>query len=222
VTNLATALLEAQKAMPAIHKDSKAEVIGKTKDGKPYKYSYGFLSLPALLETALPVLNKAGLAFTQMPSVRDDGQQVLVTTLLYAGTDETLIGETPLILTGVQTPQTWGGAVTYARRYALTSLLGIAADEDDDGAAASRPKVPKKQAAKTDDDFDFPAGSVPEKPSLELLAEIRKLASDLIEDKSSDSKKLQQDLGKLEWRTDPTEAQMAVAKLRLYFGGVAA
>jgi hypothetical protein len=221
VTNLATALLEAQKAMPAIHKDSKADV--PTKTGKSFSYTY--LSLQGLLGIVVPVLNEHGLAVLQTPSLRDDGQQVLITTLLHGESGEQFTGETPLVLNGAQTPQTWGGAVTYARRYALTSLLGIAADEDDDGAAASRPKVSReknKAVVKTDDDFDFPAGSVPEKPSLELLAEIRKLAVDLVEDKSSEGKKLQGDLAKLAWRDDPTEAQMAVAKLKLYFQGAAA
>lgn len=36
-----------------------------------------------------------------------------------------------------RTPQTYGSAITYARRYSLTALLGVAADEDDDGNAAS-------------------------------------------------------------------------------------
>jgi hypothetical protein len=41
-----------------------------------------------------------------------------------------------------------GGALTYARRYALCSLLGIAADEDDDGATAAETPQVKIQPAK--------------------------------------------------------------------------
>jgi hypothetical protein len=143
---LAAALLATQKAMPALHKDSKAEVVSK-KTGA--KFSYTYLSLTALLEQAIPVLNEHGLSLLQMPSLREDGAQVLITTLLHGDSGEQFIGETPLILAGEQTPQTWGGAVTYARRYALTALLGIAADEDDDGASASRPWTavsPKRQS----------------------------------------------------------------------------
>lgn len=37
-------------------------------------------------------------------------------------------------------PQSVGSAITYARRYALSAMLGIVADDDDDGnAAASNP-----------------------------------------------------------------------------------
>jgi hypothetical protein len=142
VKNLAAALLAAQKAMPAIHKDSNAEVVGKTKDGKPYKYSYGYLSLQGLLEAVLPVLNANGLALVQMPSVNDEGRQIL-RTWLYHESGEILQMNTPLMVSGNETPQAWGGAITYARRYALTALLGIAADEDDDGAAASKPAAKK-------------------------------------------------------------------------------
>lgn len=40
--------------------------------------------------------------------------------------------------------QSVGSAVTYARRYSLQCLLGIAADEDDDGNAAVRPEQPRR------------------------------------------------------------------------------
>ena len=40
--------------------------------------------------------------------------------------------------------QSVGSAVTYARRYSLQCLLGIAADEDDDGNAAARPEPPRR------------------------------------------------------------------------------
>ena len=51
-----------------------------------------------------------------------------------------------------------GSAISYARRYALQSILGIAG-EDDDGNAASAPKKPTKRSVKkapvqkTDDEF---------------------------------------------------------------------
>ena len=44
-------------------------------------------------------------------------------------------------------PQGWGSAMTYARRYQLMALLGLAA-EDDDGNAASMPQSPKTSKAK--------------------------------------------------------------------------
>jgi hypothetical protein len=46
------------------------------------------------------------------------------------------------------TPQGHGSAITYLRRYALSAVLGLATEEDDDGNAASAP-VASKTAART-------------------------------------------------------------------------
>ncbi|WP_252341658.1 ERF family protein, partial [Escherichia coli] len=52
----------------------------------------------------------------------------------------------PLVVTSKdETAQGYGSAVTYARRYGLSALMGVIADTDDDGNAAS--KAPKPAAA---------------------------------------------------------------------------
>jgi len=206
VTTIATALLAAQKALPAIHKDSKAEV--PTKAGG--KFSYTYLSLQGLLEKVLPVLNANGLALAQMPAFNEQGRQILRTTL-YHESGEFIQGDSPLIVSGNETPQAWGGAVTYARRYALTALLGIAADEDDDAAAASRPKVAAKRkeaVAKSANDQEF----------LNLLGEIDVLADALaIARKTSKLIVIDALTSELpDWRTDAVTATRAKAKLTLW------
>lgn len=83
---------------------------------------------------------------------------------------------------------------------------------------ASRQEVRNRQpVAKTDDDIDFPEAKPKDAPPEPVLSEIRKLAADLIADKSSEAKELQTTLGRLAWREDPTEAQMALNKLRNFF-----
>ena len=47
----------------------------------------------------------------------------------------------PLQIFSGSTPQQAGSAITYGRRYALSAALGIAADEDNDGAETSKPKA---------------------------------------------------------------------------------
>ena len=42
------------------------------------------------------------------------------------------------MLNGKEDAQAQGSAITYARRYALMSMLGLVADTDDDGEAADR------------------------------------------------------------------------------------
>ena len=57
-------------------------------------------------------------------------------TILMHKSGESIETLTPLLL-DKQTMQGLGSALTYARRYALSALLNVASDEDDDGNAAS-------------------------------------------------------------------------------------
>ena len=68
------------------------------------------------------------------------------------------------------TAQALGSAVTYAKRYALTALLGIAADEDDDGNAASGNTIEdsrdrKTNGARTATPRDQPKTDIPPAPT---------------------------------------------------------
>jgi hypothetical protein len=46
-------------------------------------------------------------------------------------------------LPATEDPQKLGSAITYYRRYAIVTLLGLVTEEDDDGNAASPPPVKK-------------------------------------------------------------------------------
>jgi hypothetical protein len=70
---------------------------------------------------------------------------------------DTLIMPLPEMRGAVNVSQQYGAALTYARRYALTSMLGIVADEDVDGATIGAkkkdtpPSQPKKQSSVSND-----------------------------------------------------------------------
>ena len=89
-----------------------------------------YADLAAIINAARKALSANGLAFVQTIS---DG--VLHTRLLHTS-GQWIASEHPLPMSGK--PQEIGSALTYARRYSLSALLGIAADEDDDANAASR------------------------------------------------------------------------------------
>jgi hypothetical protein len=110
-----------------------------------------YLSLEALLGEVLPVLNKHGLALIQLPSfVYTSGAlaavPALTTRLVHDESGES-IETTMLLLASKSDPQGQGSAITYARRYSLMSMLGLSADEDDDGNAASSQRGARKLAA---------------------------------------------------------------------------
>lgn len=123
------ALATAQGELPRVAKAETANV--QTKTGHRYQYSYA--SLADIHAAILPVLSRNGLAWTTMPTIKEDGRYVLRCELSHVS-GENRICEMPL--PSVCTPQELGSALTYARRYAFCSMVGIAPDEDDDGAAA--------------------------------------------------------------------------------------
>lgn len=100
-----------------------------------------YADLPAIRDAVIPALSKNGIAVTQTPTFRD-GAFVLVTALRMG--EECIEAVYPLPIN--EKIQQQGSAITYARRYCLAAICGIAADEDDDGNAAqesdAKPQAP--------------------------------------------------------------------------------
>lgn len=92
-----------------------------------------YADLAGIRETVMPVLAKHGFSIIQYTDIGADGF-CLVTMLLHES-GEHIQGRYPLPEL-LEKPQAMGSAVTYARRYALSAMCGIAAEEDDDGEAA--------------------------------------------------------------------------------------
>ena len=136
---LAAALAAAQAAMPPVVKDR----VAKIGPGREYRYA----DLATILATVRPVLGAHGLALTQRTQIR--GEAIVLLTELRHASGEVLDSEYPVAAIGAR-HQDMGGALTYARRYALCGLVGIAADEDDDGASAPAPVVPVEPSINRD------------------------------------------------------------------------
>jgi hypothetical protein len=131
-SELAVALAKLQTQLPHIAKDETGKVEGVTKNGKPFSYNYQYANLASISEKVLPLLGALGLSFTCQPTMHD-GQFVLDYQLRHEG-GEAIEGYYPL---GNGTPQQMGGWITYARRYCLCAVTGVAPDDDDDDAAAA-------------------------------------------------------------------------------------
>ena len=126
---LAEALVAAQAELPL--------TLGKDADGQIGSRSYRYLTLDKLIAETRPILQKHGLSIIQWPATikRTDDAFVpeLITDLVHVS-GEQMRESMPLYLTD-KTMQGLGAAITYARRYAWQSVLGIAAEEDTDGPA---------------------------------------------------------------------------------------
>ena len=126
---LAEALVAAQAELPC--------ALGKDADGQIGQRSYRYLTLDKLIAETRPVLNKHGIALVQTVTTIAHGDVRIPaqrTTLFHSSGEPTYGDDMPLYL-GDKTMQGLGAAITYARRYAWQSVLGIAAEEDTDGPA---------------------------------------------------------------------------------------
>lgn len=126
--SLVEALSVVQGKLPEVRKSETAHV--RSEKGS---YTYSYADLAAVSKAVLPLLAEVGLAFLAKPTLVD-GRFVLVYSLKHVSGDSE-DGEYPLPTAG--TPQQIGSAITYARRYVLSALVGVAGSDDDDGAAAS-------------------------------------------------------------------------------------
>ena len=134
VNELAAALAKAQAAM-------KNAVLNKVNPHFKSKYA----DLAGIRDAVTPALSTNGIAVTQTLDA-DVNDRYYVRTRLLHTSGQWIESLCPII--GMADMQKMGSAITYARRYSLSAICGIAADEDDDANAtvekASGPKVVTK------------------------------------------------------------------------------
>ena len=119
------------------------EVVDADKDVQGYNYKYANLS--SCLDIARPLLNKHGLALTQHPQCK--GQVMTLTSLLSHKSGQWMKSSLDMevsVAKNLSQAQCVGIAITYARRYALTAILGIT-QQDSDGSTKEVQAAPKKR-----------------------------------------------------------------------------
>jgi len=127
--NIATALAAAQINMGKALKQA----------NNPH-FRSKYADLGSVMDACLPALNERGIAVIQ-PTGEDEHGRFIETLLIHGESGETLSCRVPLII-GKNDMQGYGSAVTYARRYGLMAMAGIAPEDDNGNAAAkAAPKV---------------------------------------------------------------------------------
>lgn len=122
---LAEALAKAQSQMRHASKDSKNPHFRST-----------YADLASVLDAAREPLTKNGLSISQLPSF--DSRGVVVKTILLHTSGEYL-WTSLAVPVPKDNAQGVGSAITYARRYSLSAIVGIAQDDDDGNAASASP-----------------------------------------------------------------------------------
>ena len=132
--NLFKSLASFQQEVPVIHKATQG-------------YGYSYADLPKIFEVINPLLQKHGLGFTQTLNTKE-GTTYLCTTVFHVESGECIdsMVEIPQVaLKGMNDYQSFGSGVTYFRRYALSSALGLVTDKDTDASGEQVKHEPKKQ-----------------------------------------------------------------------------
>ena len=107
----------------------------KTSSNPHFRSKYA--DLGACVEAVIDALHEQGFALIQLTKPSDLGWVTVQTELLYHTGERLYLGELSIPVTK-QDAQGYGSALTYARRYSLMAICGIA-PEDDDGNKASKP-----------------------------------------------------------------------------------
>lgn len=124
ICDLAKALTAVQASLTPAKRDST----------NPY-YNSTYADLSSVWESCRETLAKNGLCVIQGNSV-GTGNTLIVETILIHESGQWVQSELCLPLSKAD-PQGVGSAMTYGRRYGLAAIVGIVADADDDGNAAS-------------------------------------------------------------------------------------
>jgi hypothetical protein len=148
IKDISAALAKARKAFHPVVKDKVANV--KSDKGS---YSFAFADLSSVLDAIKDGLSDNGIAVVQAAST--DGAGVTVETRLSHASGEWIESALTMKVDGNR-PQNIGSAITYARRYALSAMVGVSSEQDDDANAAegNDRKIedrPKTQTAKVKD-----------------------------------------------------------------------
>jgi ERF superfamily protein len=154
INELAVALAKAQGEMAGAKRESINPFFAKSDSRKG-----AYADLSSVWDACRGPLTKYGLSIVQSPSA--DGARVSVDTLLLHTSGQWIRGAVSVTAKD-DSPQSVGSAVTYLRRYALQSFVGVAPEDDDaetaQGRGASRklldvapPPVPKGFEAWLDD-----------------------------------------------------------------------
>tara|TARA_R110000868_G_scaffold300126_1_gene560473 strand:+ start:7753 stop:8481 length:729 start_codon:yes stop_codon:yes gene_type:complete len=144
---IAAAIAKAQATLSNVSKD-KANPFFKSK----------YADLGSVIDAVRGPLADNDLAIVQTTEYVD-GVTLLRTALIHKS-GQSISGVYPIISTK-QDPQGYGSAMTYARRYTIMAIVGVAAEDDDANAASAIPNAPRPQPVQTPVHVQAPAPVAP-------------------------------------------------------------
>src|SRR5579862_509610 len=152
IANLASALAKAQAELVNPEKSLTATIRSDGPSGAEKTFSYAPLS--SGLDIVRKTLGQHEIATVQTTALDQAAGLVSLTTVLAHSSGEWIASDWPVCaIADTATPHRMGAALTYARRYALFALVGIAGEDDIDapdlttpGQQPSEPERPKQDS----------------------------------------------------------------------------
>lgn len=121
---------------------AQGKIANAKKDSMNPHFKSKYADLASIWDACRIPLSENEIAVVQAPELLD-GALVLHTTLIHSS-GETLSCIFPMAIAANAQPQQIGSAITYAKKYSLASMAGVAPEDDDDGnAAQSSPPSPR-------------------------------------------------------------------------------
>jgi ERF superfamily len=180
IASLAAALAKAQIVLTNPEKSLTGTVFSSRETGRTFRYA----PLSSGLDIVRKALGEHGIATLQTTTIDQDIQTVSLTTVLAHSSGEWIASDWPVCaLSDLAAPRRMGAALTYARRYALFTMVGIAGEDDLDAPDLAGQPVEgssksgngldaKRQNGKSADQplGTFAAGQKPWSPPKQALA----------------------------------------------------
>ena len=149
---IAPALIKAQSQMQGI-----------TKEGKNPAFRSKYVTLDSILDTLRPILTSNGLMLTQGSTPPWGVESITVESRIIHTSGE-WISTTVTIPVTKPDAHGLGSALTYGRRYSVSALLAISADEDDDANGAVTPQDGYRRGPQGNIVIDEPVRPAPGRP----------------------------------------------------------
>jgi hypothetical protein len=147
ISNLAAALAKAQIELVNPDKSLTATIKSAGPGGKEQTFNYA--SLSSGLDIVRKTLGQHEIATVQTTGMDQTTGMINLTTLLAHASGEWIASDWPVCsVIETDTPHRMGAALTYARRYALFTLVGIAGEDDLDAPDVAAPLSQRPEPAK--------------------------------------------------------------------------
>lgn len=122
---------------------AQSKITGALMDSQNPFFKSSYADLASVMDAIRIPFAENELSVSQIADEKD-GKLILLTFLMHSS-GEYLMSTYPVSSKDMNNPQAIGSGITYARRYALAAIAGVAQVDDDSEGAMARPKVEEKK-----------------------------------------------------------------------------